>query len=232
MSQGSKTQGEAVKQDQNMNIGVAIYLSSLAIGGAVIMMLGYKYHWGFWGWFGGGLLVFAGVGGLGSMWATGGVGSVECPNCSHPIEVMHISLHRIVGCPQCHTYLEGAEVMKPVEGDYLAKQPSFEAPVPANLQWPEGCPVCRQPVSGTVKIEGTSSSGAMASLMLPVSFHRVNSLQVPQCSEHKDGVWLHLVDGGSVVSFRSYAYWKEFCELNQIELSYQPSQDNSNSSAS
>lgn len=216
MSQESST----VKQDQDTNIGFAIYLSCVAIAGAVIMMLGYKYHWGFWGWFGGGILVFSGVGGLGGMMVTGGAGIVECPRCSHPIDVLHISEHRVLPCPSCHTYLEGAEEMKPVQDDYIAAFPVFEAPVPPQIQWPEGCPVCREPATGTVTVEGTSTAGTMASLMLPISFHKVDKLKAPCCSKHKDGVGLHLAGGGSIVSFRSYGYWQEFCAINQVELNY------------
>lgn len=206
-----------VEQNRERNLGFVIYLSFLAVAGVVIMVLGHLYGWGFWGWFGGGLLVFAGIGGLAGMWMTGGAGTVACPVCQHPIDVLHISEHRVIPCPSCGTYLEGAEHMAPVADDKIADLPAFHAPLPAHIDWPDGCPVCRKPATRTVRVEGTSDAGALAGLMLPVSFHRVDRLDVPHCDEHDNGASLRITDAGTVISFRSYSYWRDFRANNPVE---------------
>jgi len=207
----------AVERNKSKNKGFAIYLGSLGAAGIGLMLATYFLDWGFWGWFGGGFLIVAGLGGLGSMAKTGGVGNLRCPACFTDIEVMHISQKRIIACPDCKTYLEGAEQMTEVPKERVADHAAFIARLVEPVNWPAGCPLCGADVTRRVKIEGMSMGGTMAALALPVSVTKTYSIEAPACSEHDDGVSLFVVskdEGKLQVGFRSFAYYKKFCELN------------------
>jgi hypothetical protein len=208
-----------VTQDAEENRFYTIYLGILALLGIGLCVLSYVYEWGFWGWFGGIFLLVAGGGGMLSMAKTGGVGKVECPACGGAFSVLHISMHRTVSCPHCHTYVEGAETMQVVPADRVAADPVFEAPLPKGFEWPKGCPVCNGPVTHTKKVEGMSVGGGLAMVAAPVGVARVSAVQAPCCDEHEDGVVLYRRASGTLIGFRSHAYWKRFCELNEIDWS-------------
>jgi hypothetical protein len=205
-----------VQTDKKKNRFLTIYLSGLAVAGITLFVLTYLFAWGFWGWFGGGFLLVAGAGGIAGMLKTGGAGKLACPACLGELKVLHISEQRTMPCPRCKTYLEGAEKMILVPKHRVAQTPVFEAPLPEAFAWPEGCPTCGEPATRTVKVEGMSLGGSMAMLMAPVALARVSKVDAPCCDKHKNGVALYRSGGGTIVAFRSYAYWWQFCGLNKV----------------
>jgi hypothetical protein len=207
-----------VVPDSGKNKVMMIYLGCLAVAGVVVMVLTHLKGWGFWGWFGGGFLIVAGGGGLGSAAKTGGAGKFDCPNCGETIKVLHITEERTLPCPGCKTYLEGAHEMKPVPEQRITKFPAFEAWLPEAFHWPEGCTVCDNTASRTVEVE-SSGNVSMLSMVSPISVSKVSKITAPACPKHQDGVALFRTSQGTTIAFRSLAYFRSFCRLNSVEAS-------------
>jgi hypothetical protein len=74
---------EQVRVDRSKNQGMLVYFAVLGVAGAVIVILTVVRDWGFWGWFGGVLLLFTSIASVVSMAKTGGAGLARCPVCGH-----------------------------------------------------------------------------------------------------------------------------------------------------
>jgi hypothetical protein len=209
--------GAQVTTDQGANRFYVWYLSSLAVVGTALILLGVKDVLGTWAFVVGGFLVVGGVGGLISMAATGGAGKVSCPSCGTSIKVLHISMSRLERCSGCGVYLEGAKVMQVVPPDRIEKGCCFSAPLPEKWAWPEGCPVCGGPVTRTVTVEGIDAPGTLTTMISPIAVVRISKIEAPCCAAHADGVGLTRDGKETSIGFRSIAYWRRFCELNGIE---------------
>ncbi len=207
--------GGEVRIDRKKTRIMGVYLATLGAAGIGVCVATALMHWGFWGWLGGGMLVFAGLGGLAGMKKMGGAGELACPACQKPISILHMNEERTIPCPHCATYLEGSTTMQKVPQDRVAKGAPFEAPLAESFRWPEGCPVCRGPVTGTVTVEGMSMAGTMALVAAPVAVARVSKVDAPCCDAHKDGVFLRREGSKPIIAFRSFAYYREFVALNQ-----------------
>lgn len=207
-----------VVTDSGKNKVMMVYLACLAAAGVVVMVLTHLKGWGYWGWFGGGFLIVAGAGGLASAAKTGGAGKFDCPQCGETIKVLHITEERTLPCPACKTYLEGAHEMKPVPPQRVTRWATFEAWLPETFHWPEGCPVCGETASHTVEVESTGGASVLSAIS-PISVSKVSKVTAPACPKHKDGVSLYRSGKGTIIAFRSFAYFERFCELNGVEAS-------------
>lgn len=206
----------AVVANETKNKYLAIYFAGLTAVGLALLGLTIWLEWGFMGYFGAGFFLLAGVGSLLSQRKWGGAGKASCPRCQASFDVMNIGIARTTICPACHTWLHGAREMAPVEFGHLAKLPEFEAPLPEQFAWPDGCPVCGEPATRKVKVEGANPLGLVAAAVAPVGIYRVSRVDAPACASHKDGVGLTRWPHATMISFRSFDYWMAFCELNQI----------------
>ena len=203
--------------NQQKNRSVTIYLIVIGVIGVALVVLAAARVFGGWAWVLGGLLALSGLGGLAGMkMGGGGFASCPCPACGEPLEFQHPKVSRIMQCPRCGAWAEGAEEMHAVADDFLAKYPAFTVPMPEPVQWPPGCPVCSQADVDMRQIEGQSWAGQMFSMVSPVSVVKTYKMDVPMCRDHKDGVAL-LVDPDHALSlgFRSRAYQLRFIELNR-----------------
>lgn len=211
----------AVEQDRSANAGYLVYFAVLVLIGGGLITAGVMWDWGFWAYFGGGVVLFAGFASTAGMMMTGGIGRVKCPQCGTEHEVQHITMHRYLECTGCHAWLEGAEMMHLVPEDRVADHPAFLTELPETVRWVEDghgliCPTCGGHADSVVTAEGRSALGSAAAVMSPVSVQRVIRLDVPVCKEHRDGVAL-FKDGTPQIGFRSYAYMRRFRALNDAE---------------
>lgn len=212
-----QTAETTVARDATRNRHFALYFAVLATAGAGLLVATALQHWGFWGYFGGGLLVFAGAGSLVSQRVVGGAGIATCPACAQTFRVMNIGMRRVVPCPHCHRWLHGARAMTVVPDEHVDKQATFEAPLPDRFDWPTGCPICDAPATRTVKVSGVDAVGYSLASIAPVGVHRVSTVDAPACDAHGDGVGLWRRGAKTFIGFRRVAYWSRFCELNQID---------------
>lgn len=221
----SSSSPATVQVDRKRNRFFIVYLSAWIVVAAVLFTLTSLFDWGFYGWFGGGLSLLVGVGGLGGMAKTGGAGKLACPACRHEIEVLHISEKRVIPCPSCGTWLEGAESMAPVPPDRVCMEGEgqpFVAPLVDGARWPEACPLCRAPAVRWVQVEGAPgvATAVMASQIVGVGVYQKHTIHVPACAAHDaPGVGISSVTHPQArigVSFRSFASWRAFCEQNGL----------------
>ena len=206
----------AVASDATKNKHLAIYFAVLAAAGTALLVAAALADWGFWGYFGGGLLLFAGVASLASQRVIGGAGVGTCPACAQTFPVMNIGMRRVVPCPHCHQWLHGAKTMSVVPAAHVEQLAVFEAPLPERFGWPDGCPVCERPTTRTVKVSGVDAIGSTIASIAPIGVHRVSSVDAPACEVHGDGVGLWRRGAKTFIGFRRLAYWAAFCERNEI----------------
>ena len=162
------------------------------------------------------MLFIVGALGLAGMVTSGVKGRFACPICNHPIVVHGIKDERTLACPSCQTYLEGKEEMKPVPESRVTKLQKFNAWLPETFHWPAGCPVCGKAVTRTVEVQSADLGATLVSLVSPISVSTVSAVDAPACDKHEDGVGLFRTGKGTAITFRSFAYFKRFCELNDV----------------
>ena len=200
---------------------------SLAILAAGLGLLGFGWTrgWGFVAMFWSGVLAL-----LGGAWVVGiakggGVAIAACPHCGAKLEFTHIASARTVKCDRCGEWSAGTEVMAPLAPDHLAELPVFPVPLPDSPRWPTDasgamrCPVTGGDATRMIEVQATSALGDAFAALSPISVQRVHSLRVPASVEHDDGIWLDMGedDQSLILLFRSYAYYREFLELNRAE---------------
>jgi endogenous inhibitor of DNA gyrase (YacG/DUF329 family) len=205
-----------VQIDRSKNKDMLIYFAVLGIGGLVIVIFTVIRGWGFWGWFGGGLLLFTALASMGSMAKTGGAGLANCPNCGYATPVLHVTMHRYLCCAGCQTWLHGSTTTEVVPEDHVATYAAFDLELPASIIWPEGCPLCGGAVTRALELEGTDVVGDAFAMVAPVAIQKVSKLEAPCCDQHDDGVALRREGGLAVVSFRSLSYWRRFMLANGL----------------
>jgi hypothetical protein len=205
-----------VQIDRSKNKGMLIYFAVLGIAGVVIVIFTVLRDWGFWGWFGGVLLLFTCLASVGSMAKTGGAGLAICPKCGHANPVLHVTMHRYLCCAGCQTWLQGSTTSEVVGEDHVASFPAFDLELPTPITWPEGCPVCGGAVTRTRELEGTDAVGTAFGMVAPVSIQRVSKIEAPSCEQHDDGVGLHREGSQAFISFRSLSYWRRFMDANGL----------------
>jgi hypothetical protein len=192
----------------------AVYFIALLLAGAALIALGASHKLGTWSYYLGGFLALAGGISLPAMLKTGGAGLAECPACRSRFDVLHIATRRVMPCPSCHRWIEGAAAMAVVPGDRVEPKPEFAAPWSESTRWPTICTVCLRPATRTVKVEG--SDVGIRNLVAPVSTFRITTIGVPACDHHDGGASLFPSGPVPAVKFRSFAYWESYCAANQI----------------
>lgn len=208
-----------VQIDRSRNKGFLVYFAVLGVAGLVIVIFTVLRSWGFWGWFGGVLLLFTSLASVGSMAKTGGAGLASCPRCGHANPVLHVTMHRYLCCAGCQTWLQGSTTSTVVADDHVASFPAFDLELPAehsSIIWPEGCPMCGGAVTRTREIEGTDVVGDAFAMVAPVAIQKVIKLNAPCCEQHDDGVALHREGGLGIISFRSLSFWRRFMDANGL----------------
>jgi hypothetical protein len=80
---------------------VAIYLAVVGVTGGALIVLAALGTLGGWGYGAGGLLLFAGAGGLVGMKKQGGFGSAPCPSCGANLQFQFTRQARIMCCEKC-----------------------------------------------------------------------------------------------------------------------------------
>lgn len=219
------TSPATVAIDQKRNRFFIVYLGAWIVAAALLFTLTAVLGWGFYGWMGGALCLLVGLGGLGGLAKTGGAGKVPCPNCRHEIEVLHVATRRVIPCPSCGLWLEGAESMTPVPPDRVCAEADgqpFVAPLLEGARWPQACPLCAAPAMRWVRIQGSpgAASAMQTAQVVGVGVHRTYTIDVPACSAHADpGVGIVAVTHERTpvgVAFRSFAAWRAFCEWNGL----------------
>lgn len=209
-----------VQIDRSKNKGMLIYFAALGVAGLVIVIFTVLRSWGFWGWFGGGLLLFTALASVVSMAKTGGAGLAVCPVCGHANPVLHVTMHRYVCCAGCNTWLEGSTTSNVVPEEHVASYPAFRIELPNELPqfiWPGGCPVCGGPVTRTHEIEGTDVVGDAFAMVAPIAIQKVTKIEVPCCDQHDDGIAVHREGGVPVLTFRALSYCHRFMIVNDLQ---------------
>ena len=197
----------------------AIYFAALSVAGAALIVVAALQHWGFAAYMGGGVLLFAGVGGYAGLKKTGGVGKVACPACQVSIDVMQVGVHRYVACPGCDRWLEGAQTMRLVGAGHVAPTPVFRALLlEGGPKWPRSASGAlmnpsggAEPATGLKEIKGTRVSAA--AMVSPVSVRRVITLEVPASPDDATAIDVE-VGPPAAVLFRSFDYFQAFKAAN------------------
>lgn len=211
----------AVIADKQQTKNILIYLGALSLIGTGAITASALGVIGSFGYYVGGLLLLAGLGGLGGLRAAGGAWKAECPSCQALITSaeldngLQLLQEKVVRCAKCGTYVRGTDSLEVVEDGYVHATPVFEVPLPKQFQWPTGCQVCSAPATRTVHVEGKSFAGQMTDVVGGISI--VSSVDVPVCDAHtQEPVWLTRTPKGAVISFRSFNVWKYFRVKNEL----------------
>lgn len=201
-----------------MILAYLLGVSGLGIAAILVTALADLDGLGYWV---GGILLLAGLAGLGGLRSTGGAWTAACPGCGAVMssadfgDEAKLRDPKVVRCPRCGDYARGTEALEVVEAGYIHAHPVFEAPLPARFDWPQGCQVCAGQATRTVTVEGRSFGGQMAGVVGGVAM--VTSVSVPVCEAHAiDPVWLVRLPGGPVIRFRGIELWKRFRVKNEL----------------
>lgn len=198
---------------------IMAYLGTVSVLGVATIVVTVVAEFGFFGYLVGGILLLAGVAGLGGLSASGGAWTAACPSCGATMtsgelgdELKHKDA-KVVCCPKCGVYARGTEALEVVEAGYVHPSPAFEAPLPERFAWPAGCQACGGPATRTVHVEGRSFAGQMTGAVGGVAM--VSSIDVPVCDAHTfEPVWLVRKPGGTVIKFRAIELWRRFRAQN------------------
>jgi hypothetical protein len=198
---------------------IMTYLGAVAVLGIATIVVTVLEELGFFGYLVGGILLFAGVAGLGGLRASGGAWTAACPSCGATMTSGELGDElkqkdaKVVCCPKCGAYARGMETLEVVEAGYVHPSPVFEAPLPERFAWPAGCQACGGHVSRAVRVEGRSFAGQMTGVVGGVAM--VSSVDVPVCDAHTfEPVWLVRKSGGTVIHFRAIESWRRFRAQN------------------
>lgn len=209
----------AVTADTRRTKMMMVYLGIVGVLGVATIAVTVVAELGYYGYLVGGILLLAGVGGLGGLRASGGAWMAACPSCGATItsgelgDALKQNDAKVVCCPKCGAYARGTEALVVVEAGYVHPSPVFEAPLPERFAWPAGCQACGGHATRSVRVEGRSFAGQMAGVVGGVAM--VSSVDVPVCDAHTfDPVWLVRKPGGTVISFRAIELWRRFRAQN------------------
>jgi len=161
--------------------------------------------------------------------AVAGSGVAPCPGCGAPIGGLSTGSNDGVLCGACKKFVEGKDgTLRMTDEGRIAERPLFGAALPESFAWPDGCCVCAKPaarrdvVSISLPISSSAGTNAAVAALSGGTITRSGggvryTVEVPHCSEHKDGAELGSGAGSSVrIRFRSYPYLRSFCELNKV----------------
>jgi hypothetical protein len=145
-----------------------------------------------------------------------GAGTAPCPSCGAQLDGLSTGTNEGVLCPSCHAYSDGEQ------GELRATPPgrvcvgrAFHAPLPEEAILPEGiCCVCGSP--STRSVEVTLRLNAPGGSRYGRNYD-ARRLAIPHCASHDDGASLGGDALKQTISFRSYAYLRQYCEMNRCE---------------
>lgn len=203
-------------------------LRSILIGSILLMVLipglvyGYSNRWGFLALFWMGLLAFVILAFLVSrLMSKGGFAQARCPQCGSMLHFTHPERPRTIQCEACKAWSAGTESMALISPNHIAEEPVFEVDLPSQaIQWPtlaDGsyrCSLCEEKATTMIQLQGIDVLGDLVGMISPISIERVQTMQVPSCGEHKDGLLLDATGDELTLCFRSYSYYRAFLQLN------------------
>jgi hypothetical protein len=128
----------------------------------------------------------------------------SCPGCQQGLGAIE-DWSRAIHCGSCNRFIEVVNAaLAVVEESRVAAAPIFMVPPTADPVFPSGCAVCGAPATRKIEV---------------VRAGDFDSLFVPHCAEHTDGVKLAFEDiEKRPLCFRSLPTLREFCRLNRIWL--------------
>jgi len=147
----------------------------------------------------------------------GGSGTGVCPGCGAALSGLGTKNNDGVLCEGCHRYAEGQNgLLWMTDENRVADKPIFNSPLPERFNFPSVCCVCGNPETHREKISFTTqnASSAVTAATVGVRTTTTISVEVPHCDHHKDGARLSATAKSPLISFRSYPYLREFCQLN------------------
>lgn len=211
----------AVMADTRRTKMIVAYLIGLTTVGITAILVTALAELDSIGYFVGGFFLLAGFAGLGGLKSTGGAWTAACPSCGATMSSAEFGDEwklrdaKVVRCPRCGVYARGAESLAEVEPGYIHPSPAFEARLPQQFSWPDGCQVCAGPPTRTVPVEGRSFAGNMAGVVGGIA--TVVTANVPVCEAHaQEPVWLFRKAEGPVIRFRAIEMWKRFRVRNEL----------------
>ena len=157
-------------------------------------------------------------------------GVAKCPGCGYPVTGLSTGTNRGVPCRFCGKYLEGTGGrLRLTAADELAPEPIFETLLPRAIRWPDGCCVCRAPVTRNVTLTVKVKEEAPLTPDLAVRIASIGTLKlvglrtltldVPHCDRHADGASVSYASDALTelaIKFRSHAYFTAFCAENDV----------------
>ena len=220
-------QTEASEVGQKLSPGLKIYLGVLGLVGAGVILAGYLLGWGFWGWFGGGLLVFAGWGSLlGNRFKVGWQPAVgPCPQCGERLHFL--TKKQYVRCAGCDALLRVVgQRLTTVSGQIVSDTPEYPAPFVRGASFPAMCMLCGAPAttSETVRFDSRQQKVGVPGLGI-VEVTKL-AIDVPTCADHAGKKAVALDYGGHTstqhagvsVKFRSVAALEAYRKHNAAVL--------------
>lgn len=154
----------------------------------------------------------------------------ECPSCDMYLLGISGGSNEGLLCEYCSSYVEGKNgLLSVTPDDRVSSYHLYRSEIPDQVQWPEGCCVCREAVTRVLQAQitekrdasmGKNLAAGVATLgTMKMTEATTTRLEVPHCSEHTDGAVLEVASDADMlnpaIAFRAHGYLKDFCELNQ-----------------
>lgn len=140
--------------------------------------------------------------------SVGGSGFAPCPACGIRLDGLSMDSNDGILCKGCKKYLESKEgYLRATFDNRVADTPLFGVTLPESFRLPEVCCVCAKPAA---QLEPLSVKA------LDSADSRRVTADVPHCAEHHGGAALVPQGRRAQIRFRSYPYFRAFCELNKL----------------
>jgi hypothetical protein len=196
-------------------VGLLMLAGAVYIGVAGRGMLAMGFIWG--------MIALIGTG-----YALMGLGKAPCPECGFMVSGLLPKNNSSKQCKACGEYFHTKDgTVIETDRDAIEKYPAFATACPKEIQWPEGCCVCQEPVTQHVTVELELEENApMAQDMLAraatlgtfkLVSERKFAVEVPVCGEHDRNpaeLEFRYDEAQLYIRFRSRAYADTFDELN------------------
>jgi len=178
-------QSEATDVGQKLSAPIIAYLTVLGLAGVGVMVGTHLKGWGFWGWFGGGLLLLAGFGSLlGNLFKVGWQPAVgPCPQCGTKLHFLTKKQH--LRCAGCQTLLavEGRSLVT-VPQNAVADAPEYPVPYVPGVTFPALCMICGAPATQTETVRWDKHRRKQDLVLVTMIEVTKITLPVPVCAHH------------------------------------------------